>query len=127
MPDYAMAKYASNKLIKQHPGGVFTFGATQPILTVLDVRGFKLTDLFLIGLDADGGSIILPTESRAENAAAALEPAYATKVVPFGRRGEDWAVEYSRRDLDGSAPSRVLTDVTLTDGTVVMRDGRRAR
>lgn len=117
MPAYAMAKYASNKLIKQHPGGVFTFGATQPVLTVLDVRGFELTDLFLIGLNDDSGTLVLPTESRAQNAAAALEPAYATTVAVFGRRGEDWAVEYSRRDPDGSNPPRLLTDITLTDGT----------
>lgn len=126
MPSYAMAKYAS-KWVRQYPNGVFTHGASQPILSILDVRGFDLRDLFLIGLSDDAGSIILSTESRAENAAAALEPAYATNVAPFGRRGEDWAVEYSRRDLDGSEPSRVLTDVTLTDGTVVMRDGRRIR
>lgn len=127
MPErqYVMAKYAS-RWMRQHPGGVFTHGATQPVLTVLDVSGFQLIDLVLIGLTEDCGSIILPTESRAQNAAAALEPAYATKVLSRGRTGEDWAVEYSRRDLDGSEPLRVLTDVTLTDGTVVLRDGRKA-
>ncbi|WP_412079013.1 hypothetical protein ACLF6K_37350 [Streptomyces xanthophaeus] len=115
MPEqqYAMAKYATNKMVKECAGGVFTFGATQPVLTVLDIAGFALTDLFLIGLSDDSGSIILPTESRAEVAAAALEPAYATTVTPFGRRGEDWAVEYSRRDLDGSAPARVLTNIVF--------------
>ncbi|MGW3321112.1 hypothetical protein [Streptomyces virginiae] len=113
MPDYVMAKYATNKLIKRHLDGVFTFGATQPVLTVLDVNGFQLADLFLIGLNDDCGTLVLPTESRAGNAAAALEPAYATKVVPFGRRGEDWAVEYSRRNLDGSEPDRVLTNIVL--------------
>lgn len=124
MPEYAMAKYAS-RWVRQHPNGVFTHGATQPVLTVLDVQGFEVRDLFLIGLNDDSGSIILPTESRAQNAATALEPAYATKVAPFGPQGQDWAVEYTRRDLNGSAPSRVLTDLTLTDGTVAMRNGRR--
>lgn len=113
--------------MRQHPNGVFTHGATQPVLSVLDVQGFELCDLFLIGLNDGCGSIILPTESRAENAAAALEPAYATKVVRFGRTGDDWAVEYSLRDLDGSEPSRLITDITLTDGTIAMRDGRRIR
>lgn len=112
MPSYAMAKYAS-KWVRQHPNGVFVHGASQPVLTVLDVQGFKVRDLFLIGLNDDSGSIILPSESRAENAAAALEPAYAANVTPFGRSGEDWAVEYSRRDLDGSAPARVLTTIVL--------------
>lgn len=114
MPEqqHVMAKYAS-RWMRQHPKGVFTHGATQPILTVLDVRGFELYDLVLIGLNADAGTIILPTESRAENAAVALEPAYAAKVVPFGRTGEDWAVEYSRRDLDGSEPDRVVVNVVL--------------
>lgn len=128
MPErqYVMAKYAG-KWVRQHLNGVFTHGATQPVLTVLDVQGFEVRDLFLIGLSDDAGSIILPTESRAENAAAALEPAYATKIATFGRTGKDWAVEYTRRDLEGSEPSRVLTDVTLTDGTVVLRDGRRTR
>lgn len=112
MPSYAMAKYAS-KWVRQHPNGVFVHGAAQPILTVLDVRGFELADLFLIGLTDDAGTLVLPTEARAAAAAAALEPAYATTVLPFGRRGEDWAVEYTRRDPDGSTPARVLTNIVF--------------
>lgn len=118
-----MRKYAS-KYTKLHANDVLTFGATEPVLTVLEVRGYELRDVFLIGLNDDCGTIVVATESRAENAAAALEPAYKATVKPFR---DDWAVDYARRDLDGSEPSRFITDIVLKNGTVVLRDGRWVR
>ncbi|MEU2789042.1 hypothetical protein [Streptomyces sp. NPDC007100] len=120
-----MKRYES-KWTKTHPGGLVTFGATEPVLTVLDVAGFELRDLFLIGISDDCGTIIVADESRARAAAAALEPAFKSIVGPFPRSGGDWSVEYTLRDRDGTAPSRFVTDITLTDGTAVMRNGRRA-
>ncbi len=95
------------------------------MLTVLDVRGFLLEEMFLIGINADCGSILVAEETRAREAAAALEPAYAVNVkrVEWG----DWCAEYSRRDLDGSEPDRFIRDLTLSDGTVVIADGRWIR
>jgi len=117
-----MYKYA-NKYSHSWPNNVVVHGATEPILTVLELGGFEIRDLFLIGFNPDCGSVIVDSEQRAREASAALEPAYATKVevVDYG----DWEVTYDRRDLDGSEPSRFITGVTLTDGTVVMKDGRR--
>ncbi|MFD5065638.1 hypothetical protein [Streptomyces sp. NPDC058394] len=122
-----MQKYADHKLVKSHPGNVATFGATEPVLTVLDVRGFEIRDLFLIGFNDSCGTLIVPTESRAQAAQAALEPAFNTTVKPFGPQNGDWAVEYTRRDIDGSEPNRFLTNVTLKDGTVALRGGRWVR
>ncbi|MBB1260393.1 hypothetical protein [Streptomyces alkaliterrae] len=121
-----MSKFGNSQWVTAHPNGVYTHGFLEPIMTVLDMRGFELHDLFLIGLNDSCGTLVLPTESRAENAAVALEPAYATRVYHFGSRdGEDlWATDYQRRALDGTTLSSVLTDLTLKDGTVVIRDGR---
>jgi hypothetical protein len=115
-------KRYQSKYTKTHPGGLVTFGATEPVLTVLDVRGFVPEEMFRIGINADCGSIIVAEETRAQEAAAALEPAYAVTV----KRAEwgDWCAEYSRRDLDGSEPDHFIRDLTLSDGTVVMTDGR---
>ncbi|WP_158711256.1 hypothetical protein [Streptomyces sp. NRRL S-1824] len=124
-----MSRFATGRLIKTHPNHVFTHGATEPVLTVLDVRGFELHDLFLIGFNDSCGTLVLPTESRAENAAAALEPAFATRVYLFGSRdGDDvWATDYTRRALDGTTLSAFITGLTLKDGTAVIRDGRWIR
>ncbi|MET8275733.1 hypothetical protein [Streptomyces sp. NPDC005096] len=126
---FDMSKFGDSKWVRTHPNRVCAHGSTEPVLSVLDVRGFELHDLFLIGFNDSCGTIVLPTESRAENAAAALEPAFATQVYLFGNRdGEDvWATDYTRRDIDGSEPNRFLTNVTLKDGTVVLRDGRWVR
>jgi hypothetical protein len=123
---YDMSRFATNRWIKTHPDRVYTHGATEPVLSVLDVRGFDLHDLFLIGLNDSCGTLVLPTESRAENAAAALEPAFATRVYLFGNRdGEEvWATDYTRRALDGTTLSAFITDLTLKDGKQVIKDGR---
>jgi hypothetical protein len=124
-----MSKFGKSRWVKSHPNNVYTHGSTEPVLSVLDVRGFELRDLFLIGLNDSVGTIILPTESRAENAAAALEPAYATRAYLFGNRGgEDvWATDYTRRALDGTTLSAFITDLTLKDGRQVIKDGRWVR
>ncbi|MYZ39781.1 MULTISPECIES: hypothetical protein [unclassified Streptomyces] len=124
-----MSRFATNRWIKTHPNGVYTHGSTEPILSVLDVRGFEVRDLFLIGFNDSCGTLVLPTERRAQNAAAVLEPAFATRVYLFGSRdGEDvWATDYTRRALDGTTLSAFITNLTLTDGTVVIRDGRWIR
>lgn len=100
-----MLKYA-NARTRTHPNQVVTFGATEPILTALDVGGFPIRDLFLIGINDLCGSIIVDSEQRAREAAAALQPGYEVKVSPFG---PDWAAKYSLRDRDGQAPERLVT------------------
>ncbi|MFH8558920.1 hypothetical protein ACH4FE_35760 [Streptomyces celluloflavus] len=122
-----MQHYATNHLVKVHPNGVLTFGSTEPVLSILDVRGFELRNLFLIGINDNCGNLIVPTEARALSAQAALEPAFETKAKPFNPKHEDWSVEYTLRDLDGTVRNALLTDITLTDGTRVVRDGRRVR
>lgn len=104
-----------------HPNGLVTHGATEPILTVLDVRGFELRDMLLIGINDNCGSLILPTEERACAAKVALEPAY--RVTVRSERGR-WIAEYDRRQLDGTVPSWMVRTITMRDGTVVMKDGR---
>ncbi|MFE6743879.1 hypothetical protein [Streptomyces tubercidicus] len=126
---FDMSRFGTSRWVKTHPNGVYTHGSTEPVLSVLDVRGFELRELFLIGLNDSCGTIVLPSESRAENAAAALEPAFETKVSLFGNRdGHDlWATEFTRRALDGTTLSPFITDLTLKDGTVLIRDGRWVR
>ncbi|MGD9482874.1 hypothetical protein WDH52_06365 [Streptomyces sp. TRM70308] len=123
---YDMSRFGESRWVTTHPNGVYTHGSTEPVLSVLDVRGFQLHDMFLIGLNDSCGTLVLPTESRAENAAAALEPAFATRVYHFGNcAGEDlWATDFDRRALDGTTLSSFITDLTLKDGSVVIRDGR---
>ncbi|MFE0470528.1 hypothetical protein ACFW2V_02780 [Streptomyces sp. NPDC058947] len=111
---------------KTHANGVVTHGSTEPILTVLDVRGVELRDLFLIGFNDNCGSIIVPTEERANEIKEALEPAYAVHVAFMGRNA-CWEAKYDRRELDGSTPSWLVRDIAMEDGTVVMRDGRWVR
>lgn len=118
-----MLKYADSKWVQVRPNRVVTHGSTEPVLTVLDVRGFEVRDLFLIGLNADCGSIIVDSESRARNVEAALEPAYAVMVKPYC--DGDWVADYTRRDLDGSERDRFFKTIVLKGGRVVMRDGRR--
>ncbi|CAL9672471.1 hypothetical protein SUDANB43_07481 (plasmid) [Streptomyces sp. enrichment culture] len=126
---FDMSKFGGSRWVKTHPNNVHTHGSLEPVLSVLDVRGFELHDLFLIGINDNCGSIVLPTQSRAENAAAALEPAYETRVHLMGRRdGEDvWATDYTRRALDGTTLSAFITDLTLKDGRQVIKDGRWVR
>ena len=123
---YDMSRFGGSRWVKSHPNNVYTHGSMEPILSILDVRGFELRDLFLIGFNDSCGTLVLPTESRAENAAAALEPAFATRVYLFGNRdGEDvWATDYTRRALDGTTLSSFITDLTLKDGRQVLKDGR---
>lgn len=125
-PLFDMRKFGDSRWTKSHPRRVYTHGATQPVLTVLDVNGFDLHDLFLMGINDRTGRLIVPTESRAENAAAALEPAYETEVLFLGQReGCDlWGTDYTQRDPDGVAPSAFIVGLTLNDGRQVMKDGR---
>ncbi|GAA2330239.1 hypothetical protein Scani_34200 [Streptomyces caniferus] len=126
---FDMSRFGTSRWVKTHPNGVYTHGSTEPVLSVLDVRGFELRELFLIGINDSCGTLIFPHESRAENAAAALEPAFDTRVSLFGNRdGHDlWAATYTRRALDGTTLSPFVTDLTLKDGTVLIRDGRWVR
>ncbi|WJY43229.1 hypothetical protein QT196_38880 (plasmid) [Streptomyces sp. P9-2B-2] len=124
-----MSRFGTSRWVKTHPNNVYTHGSTEPVLSVLDVRGFELRELFLIGINDSCGTLVLPSESRAENAAAALEPAFDTRVHLFGNRdGHDlWATNYTRRALDGTTLSPFVTDLTLKDGTALIRDGRWVR
>jgi hypothetical protein len=121
--------FAASPHTKAHPNGVVTHGALEPVLTVLEFGGFPLRDLFLIGFNDSCGSIWVETESRAENVAAALEPAYACRAKPHSHGGVTvaWEVTFDRRELDGTVPSHFVTDVTMEDGTVVIKDGRWVR
>ena len=75
-PDEASARRQA-ELALAHGNGVIVHGSMEPVLSVLDVRGFDLRDLFLIGFNDNCGSIVVETESRARNIEDALEPAYA--------------------------------------------------
>ncbi|MFE3074176.1 hypothetical protein [Streptomyces sp. NPDC059247] len=111
-----MSRFGGGRWVKTHPGN-------------LDIRGFPMHDLFLIGFNEDCGTVVLPTESRAENAAAALEPAYETRVYVMAHRsGEEvWATDYTRRAPDGTTLSAFITNLTLKDGRQVIKDGRWVR
>ncbi|MFK0222193.1 hypothetical protein ACIQWN_28885 [Streptomyces vinaceus] len=104
-----------------HANGVVTHGATEPILTVLDVRGFDLRDMLLLGINDNCGSLVFATEERACAAKVALEPAYRVQIRT--ERGR-WFAEYDQRQPDGTVPSWMLRTITMRDGTVVMKDGR---
>jgi hypothetical protein len=84
-----LADLHSNRWAKQVPAyeGVFTFGATEPVMTVLELRGFRMRDFFLMGDNADCGAIITPTESAANNIEVALEPAYRVSTTGRCRAG----------------------------------------
>lgn len=110
-----MHKYATNKYIKALPNNVAAAGATEPILTVLDVGGFRIRDLFLMGLNKDCGSLIVDSETRATEAQRVLEPAYRTSIRQLPNTG-DWELKYDRRDPDGSTPDRFITKVVGNDG-----------
>ena len=79
-----------------------------------------------MGFNDSCGSIIVPTEQRANEVWAALEPAYKVVVKESEETG-DWEAKNDRRELDGSVPSHIVTDIKLKDGTVVMKDGRWVR
>ncbi|WP_309049078.1 hypothetical protein [Streptomyces sp.] len=96
------------------------------MLSVLDVRGVALRDLFLIGFNRNCGSIIVPSKERAGEIKAALEPAYKVTVSCM-HRDACWQAEFDRRELDGAVPSWLVRDVTLADGSTAMRDGRWIR
>ncbi|MFE0779159.1 hypothetical protein [Streptomyces sp. NPDC058861] len=124
-----MSTFGGSRWVTTHPNNLHTHGSLEPVMSILDVRGFPLHDMFLIGINDSCGTIVLPSESRAENAAAALEPAYETRVYIMGRRqGEDvWATDYTRRASDGTTLSAFITDLTLEDGRQVIKDGRWVR
>ncbi|WP_254745522.1 hypothetical protein [Streptomyces cucumeris] len=115
--------YASSRWTHRHPDNVITHGSTEPILSVLDFRGFELRDLFLIGMNDNCGTLILPTEERAQEAARALRPGYTVNVEK-ARRGDDWWATYDRAEIDGAVGSHFITDLELKDGTIVIQDGR---
>lgn len=118
-------RFLGSRSTKGHVNGVVTHGSTEPILTVLDVRGFDVCDLFLIGSNSNCGSIWVETESRAENIRAALEPAYAVKVEYMGRGC--WSATFDRKEMDGTVPSWFVTDITMKDGRKVMEKGKWIR
>lgn len=118
----AKFEFSDSRRVRRNADGVITHGATEPVLSILDVRGFPVEDLFLIGFNDNCGSILVETESRAENVAAALEPAYRVKIHQ-DERG-NWNAVYDRRDMDGSVGSHFITDLVLEDGRHVIRNGR---
>jgi hypothetical protein len=107
--------------VKGHANGVVTHGSTEPVLTVLELRGFEVRDLFLIGFNDNCGSIVVETEERAEQIATALEPAYRVKIKA---ERDCWFAQFDRREMDGTVPSWLITDITLKDGRKVMENGR---
>lgn len=115
-------KYGGSKWVRVHDSGVVTHGSTEPVLTILELRNFELRDLFLIGINDSCGQIIVPTEQRVSEVRTALEPAYQVRVERM--ENGDWSADFVRRTLDGTTPSWFITDITLKDGKVVMRDGR---
>ncbi|MGW1102736.1 hypothetical protein [Streptomyces sp. NPDC002540] len=118
---FDFSSYAAHDHFTTHPDNVYTHGALEPVLTLLDLRGFQLRDLVLIGMNEDCGTLLLPSEPRAETAAAALEPAYAATLTHLSHpQGEAWAVTYARRQ-DGTELSALITNLTFTDGTVITR------
>ncbi|WP_318199203.1 hypothetical protein [Streptomyces sp. SCL15-4] len=126
---FDITQFGHSRWFKTHPQRVYTHGSLEPVLSILDVRGFELRDLVLMGLNDSCGMLLLQTESRAENAAAALEPAYATTVErprPYSE-AEAWAVTYTRRALDGAVLSAFIANLTLEDGRQVIKDGHWVR
>ncbi|GGX40423.1 hypothetical protein [Streptomyces noursei] len=105
-----------------HADGLVTSGSTEPVLSALELRGFEIRDMFLIGFNPDCGSIVFESEARAWEVKAALEPAYRVTVK---RDLDDWVADFDRRQSDGSVPDWFVRAVALSDGTVVMRDGRK--
>jgi len=125
MAGYWSDSFADSRHVTQHPNGVVAIGNLEPVLTVLEFGGFKVEDLFLIGLNDSCGSIWVETESRAENVSAALEPAYSCKVKRHDDRGVTaWEVTFDRRELDGTVLSHFVTEVVMKDGRTVIKDGR---
>ncbi|MEU7088067.1 hypothetical protein [Streptomyces achromogenes] len=126
---FDLTQFGHSKWFKPHPHRVYTHGSFEPVLSILDVMGFELRDLVVMGFNDNCGTLLLQTESRAENAAAALEPAYATTVEHHGpfSEGEAWAVNYTRRALDGTELSAFIANLTLEDGRQVIKDGRWVR
>jgi hypothetical protein len=114
-------RFLGSRWVKGHANGVVTHGSTEPVLTVLELRGFEVRDLFLIGFNDNCGSIVVETEERAEQIATALEPAYRVKIKA---ERDCWFAQFDRREMDGTVPSWLITDITLKDGRKVMENGR---
>lgn len=116
-------RFLGSKFTKEHANGVVTHGATEPVLTVLDVRNFDVRDLFLIGFNDHCGSIMVETRERAESIKEALEPAYAVTIEqPEGR--PYWEAKFDRQMMDGTTPSWFVRNITMKDGRKVMEDGK---
>ncbi|QBZ72089.1 hypothetical protein SEA_KRADAL_193 [Streptomyces phage Kradal] len=115
-------RFLGSRWVHGHANGVVTHGSTEPILTVLELRGFELRDFFLIGFNDNCGSILVETQERALAVKQALEPAYAVEIENPERRA--WSAKFDRRTMDGTVPSWLITDITLKDGRKVMENGR---
>lgn len=115
-------KWAGSRWTKVHPNNVVTHGSTEPLLSVLDVCGFEIRDLFLMGINDSCGAVIFPTRERAEEFQQALAFAYRVSIEPLNQG--DWKAKYDRREIDGSVPSHLVTDLTLKDGRTAIRNGR---
>lgn len=118
--------YTPNRFTKMHPNNVMVLGSYEPVLTVLDLEGAQVKDLLLLGLNDKAGSIIVDSKSRADEISRALEPLYETEVAQRGAdRGSDhWWVDFNQRHMDGASGSNFIVNLTLEDGTTVIRDGR---
>lgn len=120
-------KYASSKWTRLHENGLVTHGSTEPVLSVLDVLGVEIRDMFLVGINDKCGSIFVPTEQRANELSMVMEAAYATKVT---QEREDWMVTFDQRDQDGSVRSHFITEISIKDPSApggvrtVMKNGK---
>jgi hypothetical protein len=114
-------KKTSSARIVDHGNGVIVHGSGEPLLSVLDVLGADLSDIFVIGFNDKCGSLVVPTREKAEALTELMRPAYGVESKPSG---PNWSVTYDQRNLDGSIDSHFVVNVTLKDGTVVMRDGK---
>lgn len=127
-----MSHYATGFRVKSLASGVYVFGATEPILSVLDYEGFPIEDFFLIGINDKCGTIIFPSEERARRCAAALEPGHRAQVAWLDnpRHPNEWKVSYDLRETDGSVRSHFVTQIAVKDPDapggerIVLKDGR---
>jgi hypothetical protein len=113
----------SRARIVDHGNGVVVHGSGEPVLSVLDVLGAELEDIFVIGINDRCGSLVVPTQEKAERLGVLMNPAYKVKIKA-PERGTNWKVDYDQRNLDGTVDSNFIINVTLKDGRVVMKDGK---
>jgi hypothetical protein len=117
-------RYSDSKWVKRYQGGehVYVHGFTE-VLDLLRDEDFQMREMFAIGFTLGAGRLIVETEERAKAAAAILEPEYEA-VICRNEPLDDWMISYSRRNPDGPNRSYLIADLTLTDGTDAIKNGR---